>query len=116
MGTEQLVGSVFSLSCHKYGCRVVQKALSTASQELQSRLVVELESRVLECIENMHANHVIQSCVKCLEPSRIGFVIAALERDAVRMAAHTYGCRVIQRLLERCPELLGGVIRSLLGN
>lgn len=110
----QLTGSIFSLATHRYGCRVIQKMVQLMPDG--AHITSELAPRVLECIQNMHANHVIQSCVTCLQPSALGFVIEALQESAETMAGHMYGCRVIQRLLERCcpTEHLRGLLGRVL--
>ena len=44
-------------------------------------------------------------------PGDCGFVIAAVAKGAERMAAHQYGCRIIQRMLENCDlEALSEVL------
>lgn len=96
---------------------MIQKTLELLSNDAQAqvRFAGELSGKVLECIENMHGNHVIQKCVEHMPPSAVGFVIEALCGRAEQMASHMYGCRVIQRLLEHCPpQQLQGLLERVL--
>jgi pumilio RNA-binding family len=97
-----LRGRVVDMSFHLYGCRVVQRALDVASLELQSQLAAEFEPAVLRCVRDCNANHCIQKVIERVPPHRLQFVVDAL-MDAgviIEMATHTFGCRVVQRLLE----------------
>lgn len=82
---------------------MIQKTLQLLPPEAQLGFVEDLSGKVLDCVENMHGNHVIQKCVEHMQPLSVGFIINALCGRAEQMASHMYGCRVIQRLLERCP-------------
>ena len=104
---EQLLGQVVVLSTNTYGCRVVQKILEVAvgerqrgkSTELGRTIGKQLESRVLEFIKDQNGNHVIQKAIDCLH--NIDFILAEIKGKIAHLALHCYGCRVIQRLLER---------------
>ncbi len=63
----------------------------------------ELLSRVEECMDDSNANHVIQKLVEVLHYDKLTFVVEVLERDIVKWATHTYGCRIIQKFIEYFP-------------
>ncbi|EER20525.1 pumilio, putative [Perkinsus marinus ATCC 50983] len=104
---DQLVGEVFRLSVHVYGCRVIQRAIAATCVPLpqQHALVIsELKGRIQECVEDAHGNHVVQKIIEIERPvEKLQFIVDALTPSASWLAAHACGCRVLQRLLETCP-------------
>mmetsp|Transcript_60005 Transcript_60005/g.188030 ORF Transcript_60005/g.188030 Transcript_60005/m.188030 type:complete len:240 (-) Transcript_60005:51-770(-) len=71
----------------------------------------------MECIESMHANHVLQKCVEQLPLAAAGFILQELEDRVVYTASHIYGCRVVQRLLEHCSsQQLHGMAEQLIAS
>ncbi|KAF4671714.1 hypothetical protein FOL47_001321 [Perkinsus chesapeaki] len=113
---EQLVGEVFRLSVHVYGCRVIQRAIAATCKALPQQhalLVSELKGRIQECVEDAHGNHVIQKIIEVERPvQKLQFIVDALTPSASWLAAHSCGCRVIQRLLETCPADMVTTMRT----
>lgn len=68
----------------------------------QASLVKELENDVLRCVKDQNGNHVIQKAIERVPAEHIRFIINAFTGQVGQLAVHPYGCRVIQRLLERC--------------
>jgi len=110
---DKLYGNVFSLSIDKHGCRVVQRMLELLPSDEQAYFVSELEARVMDCIDDMHGNHVMQSICKVMKGSSIDFVLAAVAGATEKMAVNQFGCRIIQRLVERSGELASGLLDDL---
>ncbi|CAK0880878.1 unnamed protein product, partial [Prorocentrum cordatum] len=49
-----------------------------------------------------------------MQPEAVDFIISAVSSEAEQMASHSFGCRVIQRLVERCPhEQIGNLLDKL---
>lgn len=103
MLANKMRGQVLCLSLQMYGCRVVQKALEHILVEQQAALVGELENHVLKCVKDQNGNHVIQKAIERCAPETIGFIYQAFLGQVQHLSLHPYGCRVIQRCLER-PE------------
>lgn len=101
---KQMEGHVVSLSTQMYGCRVVQKALEHVLIEQQTRLIRELEECVLKCVKDQNGNHVIQKAIERIPAPYIQFMMDRFYGHVCHLATHPYGCRVIQRLFEYCPE------------
>eukprot|EP01016_Furgasonia_blochmanni_P012631 TRINITY_DN162_c0_g1_i10.p1 TRINITY_DN162_c0_g1~~TRINITY_DN162_c0_g1_i10.p1 ORF type:complete len:772 (-),score=151.26 TRINITY_DN162_c0_g1_i10:522-2837(-) len=102
---ECMKGKIYELSVHTYGCRVVQKALEEFKnmQDLQSEILKELKSKVLDCIIDQNGNHVLQKCIECVHSSKLNFIIDEVTANINDLSFHAYGCRVIQRILEYIP-------------
>lgn len=98
---SKMRGQVLCLSLQMYGCRVVQKALEHILVEQQTALVCELENHVMKCVKDQNGNHVIQKAIERCNPDSIKFIYAAFLGEVQHLSLHPYGCRVIQRCLER---------------
>lgn len=103
-------------------CRVVQKALEALDDADIPKLLMEFHHNVLSCIHDQNGNHVIQKSIEVMcEKSKkarsrgenveadffdeqIDFIIDDVLRNVPSLSCHPYGCRVLQRILEHCPE------------
>lgn len=101
-----LVGHVWRLSQQTVGCRQVQRALEQAPGDaLREALVSELRGHVLEACRDPHANFVLQKCIATLPCTSLQFIVDELVvGNVAQIARHKYGCRIIQRLVEFCPN------------
>lgn len=57
-------------------------------------------------VKDQNGNHVIQKAIECVPAEHIQFIYNTFRGQVGHLATHTYGCRVIQRMLENCtgPE------------
>ena len=137
---EALKGHCVALSLHVYGCRVVQKALDALPPREALAVIDEFRESVLLCVHDQNGNHVIQKCVEATSKATklvkngalrdgddaalerdyaafgesVDFVLAAFRGNARSLATHSYGCRVLQRVLEHCgPEHTGPLLDEL---
>jgi len=93
--------TAWPLAASSAGCRVVQRALDLASRSESIALVEQLKGRVVEASMCPNANHVLQKCVELLPPEHLHFVAEELQGQFAVAARHRYGCRVLERLIER---------------
>merc|ERR1719265_205219 len=99
--------ATFELALSTHGCRIVQKAFDIACGDEKRELAIKLHGHVKELLESQHGNHVLQKCIEVLPPHAVQFIIDELAfwpMSWVGVAKHRFGCRVIERLLEHCPE------------
>jgi hypothetical protein len=107
---DQLSGEFFKYSTHMYGCRVVQRVIETATPSRLFSITEELKNHVIECVEDQNGNHVIQKLIERLpideaQSGAIRSLVAQFIGHVPRMAMHCYGCRVVQRLVEKLKPL-----------
>mmetsp|Transcript_101501 Transcript_101501/g.293722 ORF Transcript_101501/g.293722 Transcript_101501/m.293722 type:complete len:330 (-) Transcript_101501:810-1799(-) len=117
MAAIRLEGRIWVLSQQAQGCRWVQGALQGAStEEERIALAQELRSHVVEASMHQHANHVLQQCIETITPEALDFVVDEIvAASATLVARHKYGCRVVQRLVERCPPTqIRPIVESIL--
>lgn len=108
-------GNVVALTLHVYGCRVVQTALEHLSQDTRREIIDELQGHVLECVKDQNGNHVIQKCIEQSQTNQnVQFMLDDFAKDVWGLSTHSYGCRVIQRVVERCPlDQIGPILEQV---
>lgn len=125
-----LQGSILRLSLQTYGCRVIQKvntatvlhlmslvqqlivppsrswmqAIEVVSPDKQVMIIRELETSVQKCVRDQNCNHVIQKIVQTCPADSLQTMVSAFVGHVYSFATHPYSCRVLQRILENCPE------------
>jgi pumilio RNA-binding family len=99
--------ATLELALSAHGCRIVQKAFDVACGDEKRELAIKLHGHVKDLLESQHGNHVLQKCIEVLPPQAVQFIIDELAfwpMSWAGVAKHRFGCRVIERLLEHCPE------------
>jgi mRNA-binding protein PUF3 len=76
----------------------------------QVELVKELEKDVMKLLNDQNGNHVLQKAVECVPAEHIQFIVDILVGQINIMAMHAYGCRIVQRMLERCEAPYRNII------
>ncbi|ESL06444.1 pumilio/PUF RNA binding protein 6 [Trypanosoma rangeli SC58] len=95
--------NVVPLTLQTYGCRVIQKCIEVMPPEGLDIILAELKGNVAKCIQDQNGNHVVQKCVE-VTPQRCGFIVQAFTGRVMELATHAYGCRVIQCIMQHCPD------------
>lgn len=117
--TTSVAGNIWCLSKDPDGCRLVQQAFDEATSEVaRAALAVELHSHAWEALRCPNANHVLQKVITTAGPPVIQFIVDELFTDDIatfNAARHRYGCRIVQRFLERgSANQVAGLTESLL--
>lgn len=60
----------------------------------------ELEPSIIQTIKDQNGNHVVQKAIQRIPAENIEFITRAVKGKVNELASHSYGCRVIQRMLE----------------
>lgn len=100
LALEELQGRVWSMSCEKQGCRIVQDAIEQAPPAKAIALVKELRGHVQEALVSPNANFVIQRIIEKLPASESEFIAREVLAKTTEVACHRFGCRAIIRLIE----------------
>mmetsp|Transcript_27337 Transcript_27337/g.44412 ORF Transcript_27337/g.44412 Transcript_27337/m.44412 type:complete len:513 (-) Transcript_27337:312-1850(-) len=126
---EELMTAVFAagvvdMTLNMHGCRVIQKALLVLDQVSVCKIITELQDieEVIPFIFDPNGNHVIQKAIQIVSTfaksaaehgdideainlmNQIKFIIDDVAANVEKLSKHRYGCRVIQRTIEHCPE------------
>ena len=98
-------GKVHLLSINPYACRVIQAFLQTTNKDNnaigQNFIVSELKDFVLEMIYDHSGNHVIQKLVTVCTCKVLQPIVEQINLNVDKLAFHSFGSRVIQKVLDR---------------
>ncbi|CAJ1403567.1 unnamed protein product [Effrenium voratum] len=106
---SQVTGHVWQLSLRQRGSRAVQDAIDLCSSDQEREAIAgELAGHIWEAVRCPHANFVVQRLITALRPAACQFIIDEIMRPGSKsvgyLARHKYGCRTLQRLLEKCSQ------------
>ena len=109
---DELMSNSLMICGNTHGCRVVQRALEFGTSALNYRLLKSLpEYKLVDMCMDVNGNHVMQKFVESLPQFALHELVMLFAEPSnmhlptiVRLCLHSYGCRVIQRLLVRCSE------------
>jgi mRNA-binding protein PUF3 len=68
--------------------------------EQQAEMTKELEPEITRTIRDQHGNHVVQKVIELVPRKHLDFIMKAFKGHVTPFASHTFGCRVVQRMLE----------------
>lgn len=130
---EEMKTNLLSLALQVYGCRVIQRALEVTQVAEQLALIAELRGHVMKCITDQNGNHVLQKCIEAASWKKsaeaggglgtrdrvtgedIQFIVDDVLGHAAALSTHSYGCRVIQRILEHCsPAQIRPILNEII--
>lgn len=112
--------NVWELARETKGSRQVQEAIDNAStDEERAAIANQLQGHVWQALECRNANHVLQKLISSQRPQASQFVIDEIMRSGpgsgAYAARHSFGCRVVERLLEHCTsEQVAPLVEDLL--
>ncbi|CAK60321.1 unnamed protein product (macronuclear) [Paramecium tetraurelia] len=100
-----LINQIFDLSKNQYACRVVQKMMEFIKDHTQ---LVDIFLQIMypqinQLLNDSNGNYVILSCFELFNKNQLIFMIPYIEDSLQFMSKQTYGCRVIQKVLELYP-------------
>jgi hypothetical protein len=104
----------------KVTSRAAQMALEQADMTDAVLLAGGLRGHVRCAVQSKHANYVVQKITELLPAARAGFIVDELKGFGHEAARHTFGCRVLCRIMEHLSpsdantvELLDEVLRGV---
>ncbi|KAK6065758.1 hypothetical protein SCUP234_12433 [Seiridium cupressi] len=119
---REMNGKVAELSTQMYACRVVQKvihlqgflaeelelisqqALEHVLVDQQAEIVEELKPDMMRILKDQNGNHVVQKIISLVPQMSVPFMMASCRGQISTLSSHNYGCRVVQRMLEKGNE------------
>jgi len=85
---------------HRYGCRILQRALEHCSSVQVQGLVNELLSDAVGLATHIYGNYVLQHLLEHGSADSIRILTVLLAQDASSLVANSYGCGVLTKALE----------------
>jgi len=113
--------NICTIAMNQYGCRVLQKAIPTLNDELLQIVINAIAPNTYMLAGHNFACHVLQRVIKRGDGAVVKVllenVICSRENRLVELAKNSFGCRTMQRMLEKAfPEdrdtIVGAIISS----
>ncbi|RPD66238.1 ARM repeat-containing protein, partial [Lentinus tigrinus ALCF2SS1-6] len=92
-------GSVYELSTHPYGCRVLQRCFEYLPEDQTRPLLDELHKYVSNLMIDQFGNYVIQFVLENGKPQDRAMIIAKLTGQMNNMAKHKFASNVCEKAL-----------------
>lgn len=92
-------GSVFELSTHPYGCRVLQRCFEHLGEEQTRPLMDELHKYIINLMQDQFGNYVVQYVLEYGKQHDRALVIAKLRGQMLHMSRHKFASNVCEKAL-----------------
>ncbi|KAF7976321.1 hypothetical protein HWV62_7040 [Athelia sp. TMB] len=92
-------GSVYELSTHPYGCRVLQRCFEHLPEDQTRPLLDELHKYTINLMQDQFGNYVIQFVLEHGQPQDKALVINKLRGQMLQMARHKFASNVCEKAL-----------------
>ncbi|KAF8503539.1 armadillo-type protein [Russula emetica] len=108
-------GSVFELSTHPYGCRVLQRCFEHLSEEQTRPLMDELHKYIINLMQDQFGNYVVQYVLEYGKQHDRALVISKLRGQMLHMSRHKFASNVCEKaLLTADPESRRALIQEMM--
>lgn len=98
---DDVLGHVAELSCHPYGCRVMQRILEHCVESQRVRALDEIETCHERLLDDQYGNYVIQHVLQFGRQSdREAVLKIILDRDLLTLSRQKFASNVVEKLLK----------------
>lgn len=114
---DDIVNNTESLSSHRYGCRVVQRAIEHCVDDQKNEVLEKIISCHKSLVVDQYGNYVIQQVLVCGSEDHLSAILKTLtENDALlKFSKHKYASNVVEAILEHGkPDHKETILKSLL--
>ena len=102
---ESLRGQIFALSTNTFGCRLIQKILSSENNSnnlvLKEMIITELRQKTLQCLRNNNGHHVIEKTLSHCPTTLSSFILQEIVPQLMALAVDPFGCQIIELILKK---------------
>ena len=95
-----VAASAVELSCHPYGCRVVQRVMERCTDEDAAPIVDAVLASVPRLIGDQYGNYVLQHILEYGPPQHKAPVFVHVLGRVVPLATHKYASNIVERCLQ----------------
>ncbi|KAF8495613.1 armadillo-type protein [Gautieria morchelliformis] len=92
-------GSVYELSTHPYGCRVLQRCFEHLSDDQNRPLLEELHKYTINLMQDQFGNYVVQFVLEHGKPEDRALIISKLRGQILPMSRHKFASNVCEKAL-----------------
>jgi len=98
---DDIVSNVESLSTHRYGCRVVQRAIEHCVEDQKNKVLENMMSCHQKLVVDQYGNYVVQQVLACGSEAHQAAVLETLTENGALLALskHKYASNVVESVL-----------------
>ncbi|CAJ0583013.1 unnamed protein product, partial [Mesorhabditis spiculigera] len=96
--------TVFQLSTHPYGCRVIQRVLEYCSEEQKEPILRRLHESIKLLVTDQYGNYVVQHVIEHGSESDRQHIVSQICQDVLRFSQHKFASNVIEKCLTCCSN------------
>jgi pumilio RNA-binding family len=113
---DESLDSLRTLSCHPYGCRVIQRIIEHSVDPYFSRVLDTIVMNHKELIDDQFGNYVIQHSLQFGRTvDKESIMNTVLESGLARLSRQKYASNVVEKLLKfGTPSIRGTMIKDML--
>ena len=98
---DDVLGNVASLSCHPYGCRVLQRILEHCVEAKKSKALDEISKCHRPLLDDQYGNYVIQHVLQFGRNSDRDSILAiVVENGLLMLSKQKFASNVVEKLLK----------------
>ncbi|TKR72695.1 hypothetical protein L596_020107 [Steinernema carpocapsae] len=91
--------TVYTLSTHPYGCRVIQRVLMHCSEKQKRPVLEQLHTNIKALVTDQYGNYVIQHVIEHGALEDRDRIVAQIRGDVLKLAQHKFASNVIEKCL-----------------
>lgn len=98
---DDVIANIEQLSKHRYGCRVVQRAIEHSPEEQRDDVLKEIVECHRSLVEDQFGNYVIQQAIAIGSEELLTAIVESLNEDdaILRFSKHKYASNVVEAML-----------------
>jgi pumilio RNA-binding family len=113
---DDVLDNVASLSCHPYGCRVLQRILEHTAEPQKTRALNEINNCHRLLLDDQYGNYVIQHVLQFgRNLDRESILQLIYENGLLILSRQKFASNVVEKLLQYgSPEQRNAIVREML--
>ncbi|KAL3805780.1 hypothetical protein HJC23_007741 [Cyclotella cryptica] len=100
---DDIVANIHSLSCHRYGCRVVQRSIEFCMEKQRSAVLEAITASNEHMVEDLYGNYVVQQAIVTGGDMHRDAILQTLTKEdgsLFRLSKQKYASNVVEKMLQ----------------
>lgn len=97
---DSFVDSVYAVSTHPFGCRIVQRVLEFCQEDQVAPVLSQVLGQARDLMRDQFGNYVIQHLVEHGAPEHRSFICSLIRGNLLSCCQHKFASNIVERCLE----------------
>eukprot|EP00743_Colponemidia_sp_Colp-15_P003429 GILK01003703.1.p1 GENE.GILK01003703.1~~GILK01003703.1.p1 ORF type:complete len:886 (-),score=146.11 GILK01003703.1:435-3092(-) len=109
--------SIYEMSVHPYGCRVIQRILEYCPPYQSDRVLHEILRCTLNLAQDQYGNYVIQHILERGDKQDKDFIMNKVRGQLMSLSMHKFASNVVEKVLSHAnPDEQQDMLKEIIGN